>query len=108
MNGALSVPTSVPPLYTFTVTVPVPHVASGSSRARLSGTVHWYTTRPLLLFTVRSPVMLPDAVPSRYPHTKLYPYPGRVMVSVPVWPITASPAVRVKSPMSSARSTGRE
>ena len=51
MNGALSVPTSVPPLYTFTVTVPLAHVDAVIWCARLSGTVHWYTTRPLLLFT---------------------------------------------------------
>ena len=64
VNGARSVPTSVPPLYTFTVTVPLAHVDAVIWCARLSGTVHWYTTRPLLLLTVRRSPMLPEAVPS--------------------------------------------
>ena len=40
VNAALRLPTGVPPLYTFTVTVPVPCVVSGSSPASDSGTVH--------------------------------------------------------------------
>ena len=40
VNGALRLPTSVPPLYTCIVTVPVPQVLSGSCCASASGTVH--------------------------------------------------------------------
>ena len=40
VNAALRLPTGVPPLYTFTATVPVPCVVSGSSSASDSGTVH--------------------------------------------------------------------
>ena len=66
MNAALRLPTGVPPLYTFTVTVQVPCVVSGSSSARDSGTIHWYTTHPALLLIVRSapPLSVPEAAPS--------------------------------------------